>query len=117
MPPPQPTNPVERTYLGWQEYFAEFHNCIEPNWGSNALWPIVEESSDGTSQLFQTPLKSKIKVESSGNEADMEIVEAEPEEASPHEEQLEAELGQSIDAWSEMDQALNDMFAPCLPED
>ena len=56
-------------------------------------------------------------MESSGNGVDMEIVEAEPEEASPHEEQLEADLGQSIDAWSEMDQALNDMFAPCLPED
>ena len=116
-PPPRPANLVERTYMGWQEYFTKFHNRIEPNWGNNAPWLIIEESSDGTSQSFQTPPQSEIKVELSGNEADVETVEAEPEEAGPHEEQLTADLGQSIDAWPEMDQALDDMFAPRLAKE
>ena len=116
-PPPRPANLVERTYMGWQEYFTKFHNRVEPNWGNNAPWLIIEESSDRTSQSFQTPPQSEIKVESSGNEADVETVEAEPEEAGPHEEQPTADLGQSIDAWPEMDQALDDMFAPRLAEE
>ena len=33
-PPPRPANLVERTYMGWQEYFTKFHNCVEPNWGN-----------------------------------------------------------------------------------
>lgn len=103
--------------MGWQEYFTKFHNRVEPNWGNNAPWLIIEESSDGTSQSFQTPPQSEIKVELSGNEVDVETVEAEPEEAGPHEEQLMADLGQSIDAWPKMDQALDDMFAPCLAKE
>ena len=47
----------------------------------------------------------------------MEVAEAELEEASPHEEQLEADLGQSIDAWPEVDQLLEDMFTPRLPKE
>ena len=47
----------------------------------------------------------------------MEVVEAEPEEAGLHEEQPEVDLGQSIDAWPEADQLLDNMFAPCLPEE
>ena len=46
-----------------------------------------------------------------------EVGEAEPEEASLHEEQLEVDLGQSIDAWPEVDQLLEDMFAPRLPKE
>ena len=46
-----------------------------------------------------------------------EVAEAEPEEASLHKEQPEADMGQSIDAWPEVDQLLEDMFTPCLPEE
>ena len=56
-------------------------------------------------------------MELNGNEVDTEVAEDEPEEASPHKEQLELDLGQLIDAWLEMDQALDDMFAPCLSEE
>ena len=51
-------------------------------------------------------------MESSGNEADMEEVEAGPLEASPDEEQPAGDLGQSIDAWPSLDQALDKIFAP-----
>ena len=117
IPPPQPTNPVVRTYMGWQEYFTQFHNCVEPNWGSNAPRLIVEESSDRTSQSFQTLPQSEIKVELSGNEANVEEAEADLEGAGPHEEQPEPDLGQSIDAWPEADQALDNMFTPHLAKD
>ena len=110
-------NLVERTYTGWQEYFNEFHNHAQPNWGLNPPQLTVEESSDETSQSFRTPLQSKVKVESNGNDVDMEVAEAEPEEASLHKEQPEADMGQSIDAWPEVDQLLEDMFTPCLPEE
>ena len=113
MPPPWPTNLVERTYMDWQEYFAEFHNRIEPNWGDNPLPQlIVEESSNGTSQLFWTPPQSEIKVELSGNEVDIEEAEAEPGRAQPDEAQPAGDLGQSIDAWPSLDQALDEIFAP-----
>ena len=49
-PPPQPANPVERTYLGWQEHFTKFHNRVEPNWGNNA--PSYNEV--GISKLLTT---------------------------------------------------------------
>ena len=56
-------------------------------------------------------------MESSGNEVDVETAEAEPEEAGLHKEQPTVDLGQSIDAWPEMDQALDNMFAPRLAEE
>ena len=82
--------------MGWQEYFNNFHNRVQPNWGANAPRLTIEEPSEGTSQSFRTLPQGEIEVESSGNEAYTEVAEAEPEEASLHEEQPEADLGQSI---------------------
>ena len=112
MPPPWPANPVERTYMGWQEYFTEFHNRVELNWSSNAPQLIFEESSNRTSQLFWSPPQSEIEVELSRNEVDVEEVKAEPLEVNPDKEQPAGDLGQSIDAWPSLDQALDEIFAP-----
>ena len=94
--------------MGWQEYFAKFHNCVEPNWGNNPLLQlIIKELSDRMSQSFWTPPQSEIEVELSRNEVDVEEVEAEPHEAEPA-----GHLGQLIDAWPSLDQALDKIIAP-----
>ena len=89
-------------YLDWQEYFDDFHNIVNPNWGNNPTGPIVENSDPGTSLLFLTPPEGKIKAEgsTSGAEADMEEVEESlQDEPSPAEESE----GYSVDPWPEID--------------
>lgn len=51
-------------------------------------------------------------MESSRNEVDVEEVKAEPLEVNPDKEQPAGDLGQSIDAWPSLDQALDEIFAP-----
>ena len=107
--PPQPENPVRQTYSDWQEYFNDFHNRVNPNWGNNPVGPIVENSSPGTPLLFLTPSEGEVKAEvsSSGVEADTEEVEGLLQnETSPAKETE----GYSVDPWPEIDQAIEEAF-------
>ena len=97
-------------YSDWQEYFDDFHNRINPNWGNNPVGPIVENSNPGTPQLFLTPPEGEIKAEgtSSGAEADMEEVE-DPLQDELNSPAKETE-GYSVDPWPEIDQAIEEAF-------
>ena len=100
--PPQPENPIRQMYSDWQEYFDDFYNRVNPNWGNNPTGPIVENSDPGTPLLFLTPPEGKIEAEgsTSGAEADMEEVEESlQDEPSPAEETE----GYSVDPWPEID--------------
>ena len=107
--PPQPENLVRQTYSDWQEYFNDFHNRVNPNWGNNPVGPILENSSLGTPLLFLTPPEGEVEAEvsSSGAEADTEEVEGllqnEPSPAKETE-------GYSVDPWPEIDQAIEEAF-------
>ena len=50
--PPRPDNPVQRTYRGWQEYFNNLHNWLNPNWGNNPMGLIIENLEPGTSSDY-----------------------------------------------------------------
>ena len=106
--PPRPKNLVQRTYMGWQEYFDDLHNQSNPNWGNNPIGPIVENSSPGMSNDYLTPPEGKAEAETSGAEANMEEVEdpLQDELNSP----MEETEGYSIDPWPEVDQALDEVF-------
>ena len=108
--PPQPSNLIQRTYMGWQEYFNDFHNWINPNWGNNPIGPIMEISSPGTSNDYLTPPEGEVEAEGdmSGAEADMEEAE------DPLQEELNSPAketeGYSIDPWPEIDRAIDEAF-------
>ena len=70
--PPHPNNPVRRTYTGWQEYFNNLHNRVNPNWGNNPMGPLVENSEPGTSSDYLTPPEGEAEAETSGADADTE---------------------------------------------
>ena len=96
-------------YLDWQEYFENFHNRVNPNWGNNPIGTIVENSNPGMPLLFLTPPEGKIKAEAetSGAEADMEEVEESLQDKLSPAEETE---GYSVDPWPEVDQVLDKVF-------
>ena len=100
--PPQPENPIRQTYSDWQEYFDDFHNRVNPNWGNNPTGPIVENSDPGTPLLFLTPPEGEIEAEgsTSGAEADTEEAEESPQDEPSPAKETE---GYSVDPWPEID--------------
>ena len=97
-------------YSDWQDYFDNFHNRVNPNWGNNPTGPIVENSNPGTPLLFLTPTEGEVEAEdsTSGAEADTEEVEGSPQnEPSPAEETE----GYSIDTWPEINRAIEEAFS------
>ena len=94
-----------------QEYFDNFDNRINPNWGNNLVGPIVENLNPGTPLLFLTPPEGEIEAEgmSSGAEADMEEAEENLLQDELNSPAKETE-GYSIDPWPEIDQAIEEAF-------
>ena len=100
--PPQPDNPVQRTYTGWQEYFDNLHNRSNPNWGNNPTGPIMENSEPGTSSDYLTPPEGEAEAKTSGVEANTEeaVEDLLQDELSSPVEETE---GYSVDPWPEVD--------------
>ena len=107
--PPRPQNPIQRTYSDWQDYFDNFHNRVNPNWGNNPTGPIVENSNPGTPLLFLTPPEGEVEAEgsTSGAETDTEEVEVSLQDKPSPTKETE---GYSIDLWPEIDQAIEEAF-------
>ena len=108
--PPQPKNPIQRTYSDWQEYFDELHNRSNPNWGNNPMGPIVENSNPGTSDEYLTLPETGAQAEANPSRAEADTEEV----ADPLQDELnspaEETEGYSIDPWPEVDQALEEAF-------
>ena len=59
-------------YTGWQEYFDNLHNWLNPNWGSNPMGLIIENLNPGKSDEYLTQPEGEAEAETSGAEADTE---------------------------------------------
>ena len=95
-------------YTGWQEYFDNLHNWLNPNWGSNPMGLIIENLNPGKSDEYLTQPEGEAEAETSGAEADTE--EAEDPLQDKLNSPVEETKGYSVDPWPKVDQALEEVF-------